>query len=201
VIVSTNCALSIISEHPHRTIQIIFSGSLSVVFLLSVFWLNSLKTQILVQFDLDCVCVSWDGNTVRALPRAFNAIAKRYNLFRLSKDSSCYAFRLFKYRFAGNLKMWLWRCPANGDFVFLSLKWTASYKPKIIVQGLQCHNWGNLLRIKHKKSGVKTVSTCTIAGFLGALVSSCLLQCASCVRGGLQYMQPWKRQFHLSLEE
>ena len=50
-------------------------------------------------FDLDCVTIGFDGSKVYALPRFHRAITRQYNLVDLSRRSTTYEARLFKYRF------------------------------------------------------------------------------------------------------
>ena len=53
--------------------------------------------EVLMGFDIDSVCVGFDGKRVWALPRAQRAINKGYNLVDMSRRSLTYEPRLFKY--------------------------------------------------------------------------------------------------------
>eukprot|EP00026_Physarum_polycephalum_P002563 Phypoly_transcript_02570.p1 GENE.Phypoly_transcript_02570~~Phypoly_transcript_02570.p1 ORF type:complete len:781 (+),score=143.83 Phypoly_transcript_02570:254-2344(+) len=83
----TKSCVSIVSQFPHRTIQLVFAHS-SPVF-------------VLANFDLDCCCVGYDGKTVWASPRAIRAITRRYNLGNPLKISPSYEHRALKYGLRG----------------------------------------------------------------------------------------------------
>ena len=56
VCVRTKNAISLVTKYPRRTIQIVLK-------------LHKQAQDVVVGFDLDCVCVIFDGTHVYALPR------------------------------------------------------------------------------------------------------------------------------------
>eukprot|EP00026_Physarum_polycephalum_P015102 Phypoly_transcript_15713.p1 GENE.Phypoly_transcript_15713~~Phypoly_transcript_15713.p1 ORF type:complete len:260 (+),score=18.25 Phypoly_transcript_15713:48-827(+) len=87
-LVRTLYTVSIVSQFPFRVIQLILFPYLS-------------PAHVLVRFDLDCVCVGFDGEKVWASQRGIRGLTKRYNLVDLDRVHLGYAFRLYKYSTRG----------------------------------------------------------------------------------------------------
>jgi len=77
-------SVSFIGPSPHRVVQVILR-------------LYDSCEHVILGFDLDCCSVAFDGLRVRALPRAARALAARYNLVDVTRQSSTYETRLVKY--------------------------------------------------------------------------------------------------------
>jgi len=80
---STN-AITIVSQYPHRNIQIILR-------------LYSSKEEILMGFDVDCCSVGYDGTDVYITPRAHRALVTGRNTVDMLRRSPSYEYRLWKY--------------------------------------------------------------------------------------------------------
>jgi len=83
-VLRTANAITILGQYPYRHTQIILR-------------LYDSPAEVLLGFDVDCCCVGFDGQNVYALPRAVRALNARYNLVDLSRRSTTYELRLFKY--------------------------------------------------------------------------------------------------------
>lgn len=77
-------AVTIMSQHPYRHIQIVLR-------------LYKSPAEILMCFDVDCCSVGYDGNQVWTTPRARDALVKMTNTVDVSRRSPSYEYRLWKY--------------------------------------------------------------------------------------------------------
>lgn len=77
-------AVTIVSQWPYRHIQIILR-------------LYKSPAEVLMGFDVDCVCVGYDGKKALCLPRTHRALASRCNEVDMSRRSPSYEIRLAKY--------------------------------------------------------------------------------------------------------
>jgi ankyrin repeat protein len=82
--VRTKNALTIVSQHPTRHVQIVLR-------------LYSSIDEILIGFDVDCSCAAYDGHQVYATPRALAAYMTQINTIDLTRRSPSYESRLSKY--------------------------------------------------------------------------------------------------------
>ncbi len=57
--------------------------------------------QIMVGFDVDCCCVSWNGKSIQTTQRGLYALSHRVNLANLNRRSPSYENRLIKYSARG----------------------------------------------------------------------------------------------------
>lgn len=80
----TKQAVTFVGPRPHRSVQVILR-------------LYGHEDQVILGFDVDCCAVSYDGQRVRACPRAARALASRYNLVDETRQSMTYEPRLAKY--------------------------------------------------------------------------------------------------------
>lgn len=88
VIVRTLYTVSIVSQFPYRIIQLVLFPYTS-------------PAHVLVRFDLDSVCVGFDGSKVWASHRGIRSITKGYNLIDIDRIHLAYAHRLYKYSTRG----------------------------------------------------------------------------------------------------
>jgi len=89
--VCTKNALSLVACFPQRTIQSV----------LSIF---NTPQDVLFNFDLDCVCVLYDGSNIQALSRAFRAWSTSYNFVEIHKykfNNRANESRIIKYQKRG----------------------------------------------------------------------------------------------------
>ncbi|KAF7347372.1 Ankyrin repeat protein [Mycena venus] len=86
--VRTKNTVSIISQYPYRTVQIILRQYTS-------------PAQVLMGFDIDAGCCLYDGSRVYASPRAIIAMMRQANTIDPSRRSSSYEVRLSKYAIRG----------------------------------------------------------------------------------------------------
>ncbi|KAJ3443233.1 ankyrin repeat ph and sec7 domain containing protein secg-related [Anaeramoeba flamelloides] len=84
----TRNSVSIISQYPFRTIQIILR-------------LYKSPAEVLMGFDIDSSSVGYDGKDVYMTPRAHRAIVKMQNTVDMSRRSPTYEKRLAKYATRG----------------------------------------------------------------------------------------------------
>ncbi|KAI9024784.1 hypothetical protein DFJ74DRAFT_56354 [Hyaloraphidium curvatum] len=84
VFIKTENTVTMETGSPRRKIQVILREYKS-------------KEEALNEFDLDCVCVGYDGREVLATPRALKAISTRVNVVDLSIRGTAYESRLLKY--------------------------------------------------------------------------------------------------------
>ncbi|KAF8179252.1 hypothetical protein K438DRAFT_1422905, partial [Mycena galopus ATCC 62051] len=82
--VRTKHTVSIHSQSPHRTIQIVLR-------------LYSSPAEILAGFDIDAACCAYDGDRIYANPRAIVAMMRQCNTIDISRRSPSYEARLAKY--------------------------------------------------------------------------------------------------------
>jgi len=83
-VIRTNRALTILCSYPFRHVQIILR-------------LYKSPGEVLLGFDIDSCCVGYDGDDLWCMERFRRAITKRYNLVNVSRRSTTYEQRLFKY--------------------------------------------------------------------------------------------------------
>jgi hypothetical protein len=88
LVVRTGQAVTFVSQHPYRHIQVILRCYRS-------------PAEILMGFDLDSVTVGYDGTGVWCLPRFHRAVTRGYNLVSQSRRSTTYESRLMKYAMRG----------------------------------------------------------------------------------------------------
>ncbi|KLO11509.1 ankyrin [Schizopora paradoxa] len=86
--VRTKHAVSIHSQYPYRSIQIVLR-------------LYHSPAEILAGFDVDAPCVAYDGTRVLANPRALVSIIRQANTVDMSRRSPSYEVRLAKYASRG----------------------------------------------------------------------------------------------------
>ncbi|KAK6523146.1 hypothetical protein TWF694_006041 [Orbilia ellipsospora] len=86
--IRTKNTITIVSEYPHRHIQIVLRLYTSV-------------SEILTGFDVSCACAAFNGKQVYANPRAIVSWMLQCNDVDLSRRSPSYEFRLAKYRKRG----------------------------------------------------------------------------------------------------
>ncbi|KAF7965299.1 hypothetical protein HWV62_44538 [Athelia sp. TMB] len=88
VCVRTRHAISIISQHPYRTIQIVLR-------------IYSSPAEIILSFDVDSASVAFNGGKVLITPRAALSFKTQSNTVDLSRRSPSYEYRLAKYHSRG----------------------------------------------------------------------------------------------------
>lgn len=86
--IRTKNAITIVSQHPTRHVQIVLRLYDSI-------------SQVITGFDVDCACAAYDGKQVYASPRALMAFATQANTIDLSRRSPSYENRLSKYSHRG----------------------------------------------------------------------------------------------------
>ncbi|KAF3921066.1 hypothetical protein AA313_de0204793 [Arthrobotrys entomopaga] len=86
--IRTKNTITIVSEYPHRHIQIVLRLYNSI-------------SEILTGFDVSCACAAYNGQQVYANPRAIVSWMLQCNDIDLSRRSPSYEFRLAKYRKRG----------------------------------------------------------------------------------------------------
>ncbi|EGP89184.1 uncharacterized protein MYCGRDRAFT_92101 [Zymoseptoria tritici IPO323] len=91
--VRTKNALTIVSQHPVRHIQVVLRMYKSI-------------SEILSGFDVDCSCAAYNGHQVYATPRALAAYMTQINTIDLSRRSPSYESRLSKYAHRGFEVYW-----------------------------------------------------------------------------------------------
>ncbi|PRP86651.1 ankyrin repeat-containing protein [Planoprotostelium fungivorum] len=84
IVVKSKHSLTICCGFPYRNIQIILR-------------IYKSPAEILLGFDIDCCAVGYDLERVWVTPRAARAIRKKYNLVNVTRRSTSYEYRLFKY--------------------------------------------------------------------------------------------------------
>ncbi|KAJ7648214.1 hypothetical protein DFH06DRAFT_1050168, partial [Mycena polygramma] len=84
----TKHAISIHSQYPYRSVQIVLR-------------LYSSPAEILAGFDIDAPCCAYDGRRVYASPRAIVAIMRQCNTVDVTRRSPSYEVRLTKYAARG----------------------------------------------------------------------------------------------------
>lgn len=82
--IRTKNTISIVSQYPNRTIQIVLR-------------LYRSPAEILHGFDVDCACVGFDGQRVWAAPRALVSLITQSNAIDITRRSTTYETRLAKY--------------------------------------------------------------------------------------------------------
>ncbi|KAJ3300926.1 hypothetical protein HDU76_005966, partial [Blyttiomyces sp. JEL0837] len=80
----TSHAVTIVSQHPYRYIQIVLR-------------LYKSPAEVLTGFDVDCCAVGFNGKDVYCAPRAFCALVTQTNTIDLTRRSPSYEVRLAKY--------------------------------------------------------------------------------------------------------
>lgn len=88
ITVRTKNAITIISKHPIRHVQIVLRIYKSM-------------SEVLTGFDVDCSCAAYDGSQVYLSPRALAAFVTQTNTIDLSRRSPSYENRLSKYSHRG----------------------------------------------------------------------------------------------------
>ncbi|KAK6355467.1 hypothetical protein TWF696_004564 [Orbilia brochopaga] len=86
--IRTKNTVTIVSEYPHRHVQIVLR-------------LYSSISEILTGFDVSCACVAYDGKQVYANPRAIVSWMLQCNDIDITRRSPSYEHRLAKYRKRG----------------------------------------------------------------------------------------------------
>ncbi|PPQ86286.1 hypothetical protein CVT25_005507, partial [Psilocybe cyanescens] len=82
--IRTKHTVSIHSQYPHRSVQIVLR-------------LYQSPAEILAGFDIDAPCCAYDGNRVWANPRAVVALMRQCNTVEMTRRSPSYEVRLAKY--------------------------------------------------------------------------------------------------------
>ncbi|KAK7044109.1 hypothetical protein VNI00_007826 [Paramarasmius palmivorus] len=82
--VRTKHTVSIHSQYPYRSVQIVLR-------------LYTSPAEILAGFDIDSACCAYDGNRVWANPRAITAMMRQCNTVDMTRRSPSYEVRLAKY--------------------------------------------------------------------------------------------------------
>ncbi|KAF8164738.1 hypothetical protein B0H34DRAFT_686396 [Crassisporium funariophilum] len=82
--VRTKHTVSILSQYPYRSVQIVLR-------------LYQTPAEILAGFDIDAPCCAYDGNRVWANPRAIVATMRQCNTVDMTRRSPSYEVRLAKY--------------------------------------------------------------------------------------------------------
>ncbi|KAL2862382.1 ankyrin repeat protein [Aspergillus lucknowensis] len=91
--IRTKHAITIVSQHPTRHVQIVLRRYKSIA-------------EVLTGFDVDCSCVAYDGSQVYLAPRAVGAYITQINHIDLSRRSPSYENRLSKYSHRGFEVFW-----------------------------------------------------------------------------------------------
>lgn len=87
LVIRTKNALTISTSYPKRNIQIILK-------------LFQSATEVISNFDLDCVCVAYDGNDVVCLPRFCRSLSTRMNFVDINRfhtQTVAHDARILKY--------------------------------------------------------------------------------------------------------
>ncbi|KAE8148084.1 hypothetical protein BDV25DRAFT_142131 [Aspergillus avenaceus] len=86
--IRTKNAITIVSQHPTRHVQIVLRIYKSI-------------SEVLTGFDVDCSCAAFDGKQVYVSPRALAAYVTQANTIDLTRRSPSYESRLSKYSHRG----------------------------------------------------------------------------------------------------
>ncbi|KAL5536837.1 hypothetical protein ACEPAF_660 [Sanghuangporus sanghuang] len=86
--VRTKHAVSIRSQYPYRSVQVVLR-------------LYQSPAEILAGFDVDEACVAYDGSRILANPRSIAALALQANIVDMTRRSPSYEVRLAKYASRG----------------------------------------------------------------------------------------------------
>jgi ankyrin repeat protein len=81
-------AITIVSQYPHRHVQLILRTFKS-------------PAEVLMSFDVDCCAVGFDGKKVWCTPKAHYAMTHRVNTADVTRRSFAYEYRLKKYNDRG----------------------------------------------------------------------------------------------------
>ncbi|KYQ89839.1 hypothetical protein DLAC_09816 [Tieghemostelium lacteum] len=83
-IARTKYAVTFLNEYPYRNVQVVLR-------------IYKSPAEVLMGFDIDCCSIGFDGQRVSAIPRARDAIVNGINIVDMSRRSTTYETRLFKY--------------------------------------------------------------------------------------------------------
>lgn len=110
----TRAAVTLFSAFPYRSVQIVIGAKAKCA------------TEVVLDFDLDCCALCFDGTRLLALPRAMLALNRRCNMLRADKNSfvKLATSRLLKYGdrgFATAIAERFCACPQTDDRCLLPL--------------------------------------------------------------------------------